>query len=149
MSGGGVKPRRLQNTSVLVRDAEQDDSEDIATLGDLPVSAANHLIVERSVRVARVDEEAEGDSEAALRGFVAFDAQPGVVHVTQLAGDREAVGRLLEEPTGFADSEGMAVEAVVPESASEVRTAVEEFGFEQDGAGPRFGGESTRRYRLE
>jgi len=130
---------------VHVRDAAQDDAEPIAALGDLPVAAATHLIVERTVRVAR---DAD-DGDATLRGFVAFDARPGVVHVTQLAGDREAVARLLEEPAGFADSEEMAVEAVVPVSAPDLQEAVEGFGFEPAGDGPAFGGESTRRYRLE
>lgn len=127
-----------------VRDAAQDDAEELAGLADLPVSAATHLIVDRTVRVAARDADGE-----AVRGFVAFDAQPGVVHVTQLAGDREAVSRLIEEPVGFAEREGMTVEAVVPQSAEEVADAVESFGFEPAGAGPRFAGESTRRYRFE
>lgn len=159
---------------MFVRDAVQDDAEALADLADLPVAAATHLIVERTVRVA-CDEEPEGDDTAdsdpareadgdgdaegrgpatgettgTARGFVAFDARPGVVHVTQIAGDQEAVGRLLEEPANFADSEGMAVEAVVPEDAVSVRGAIEAFGFDPAGAGPRFGGEPTRRYRLD
>jgi hypothetical protein len=146
---------------VRVRDAAQDDAEALATLADLPVSAAAHLIVERTVRVAEREsddgagDEAEGtdaengDDDDDVRGFVAFDARPGVVHVTQLAGDRDAVARLLEEPVGFAKREEMAVEAVVPESAGGVGAAVDAFGFEAVGAGPRFEGERTRRYRLE
>ena len=149
-----------------VRDAVQDDVEALATLADLPVSAAAHLVVERTVRVAERDsggDDGDAESEASIegkdgdggsdrddvRGFVAFDARPGVVHVTQLAGDHDAVARLLEEPVGFARREGMAVEAVVPESAGAVGAAVETAGFETVGAGPRFEGERTRRYRLE
>jgi hypothetical protein len=158
---------------VRVRDAVQDDAEALAALADLPVSAAAHLVVERTVRVAERDAAGDdGDAESGassedggdgdgepdadasdpaedIRGFVAFDARPGVVHVTQLAGDRDAVARLLEEPVGFARREGMAVEAVVPESAGAVGAAVETAGFETVGAGPRFEGERTRRYRLE
>ncbi|MFB6217744.1 MAG: hypothetical protein ABEH77_00970 [Halobacteriaceae archaeon] len=172
---------------MFVRDAVQDDADDLAALADLPVAAATHLIVERTVRVACEEDAADGtagdgdggedttdgdgkrsdgrdperddgadgrgpatgETVGTPRGFVAFDAQPGVVHVTQLAGDPEAVGRLLEEPAGFADSEGMAVEAVVPDDDEDLRAAVESFGFDPAGEGPHFGEEPTRRYRLE
>jgi hypothetical protein len=147
----GIKPPGPVREDVRVRDAAQDDAESLAALADLSLSAATHLIVERTVRVADVPDGTgeTASTEDGLRGFVAFDARPGVVHVTQLAGDREAVGRLLEEPVGFAEHEEMAVEAVVPASATTVTEAVEAFGFDPSGAGPEFEGEPTRRYRFE
>lgn len=86
---------------------------------------------------------------AAVRGFLAFDADEGAVHVTQVAGGREAVDRLLDEPLRFAANEGMPVEVFVPDSESTVADAVEAAGFESVGDRPQFDGEPIRRYRLE
>lgn len=86
---------------------------------------------------------------ATVRGFLAFDADEGAVHVTQVAGGREAVDRLLDEPLRFAANEGMPVEAFVPDSESTVVDAVEAAGFESVGDRPQFDGEPIRRYRLE
>lgn len=129
-----------------VRDGVGSDAEGVAALAELPVAAAEQLLRERTVRIA-VEDDGNGD-DPALRGFVAFDARPGVVYVTQLAGDGAAVERLLEEPAGFARREGMAVEAVLPAGADETG-AVESFGFEDAGPGPSFDGRDTVRYRLD
>lgn len=80
--------------------------------------------------------------------MVSFDARHETVYVTQLAGDREAVERLLEEPIRFARGEGMDVEAIVASDDAAGKSAVETKGFSRSGEGPRFGGERTVRYRL-
>lgn len=124
-----------------VRDAVETDADALADRADLPTSAVSQLVHDRTVRVVEVDDE--------IGGFVAYDAATDAVHVTQLAGDPDAVARLLDEPARFADREGMPVEVLVPESEASVIEAVEAYGFEEAGTGPRFEGEATRRYRLE
>jgi hypothetical protein len=131
-----------------VRDAVEDDADALAALADLPEPAVAQLVHDRTVRVAGTDDGTESDDDD-IRGFVAFDAARDTVHVTQLAGDTDAVSRLLDEPARFAEREGMPVEVLVPESESSVVAAVEDYGFEETGTGPRFEGEATRRYRLE
>lgn len=142
-----------------VRDAVEDDAGALADLAGLPEPAVAQLVHDRTVRVADGGdsggdgEGGGGDSDGgggdAVRGFVAFDAARDAVHVTQLAGDADAVSRLLDEPARFAEREGMPVEVLVPESETAVVAAVEDYGFEERGTGPRFEGEATRRYRLE
>jgi len=124
-----------------VRDAVEADAERLAGMTDAPSDVMVNLVHDRTVRVATEDED--------LVGFVSFDARADTVHVTQLEGDPAVYDRLLEEPIRFAESEGMTVELLVPESESELPGAVEGAGFEQVGNGPRFEGETTRRYRLD
>jgi len=123
-----------------VRDAVEEDAGAVADLTGLPSAAARELLHDRSVRVA-----IEGEATA---GVVAFDARPEVVHVTRLAGEPDAMARLLAEPVRFAEREGMAVELVVPDGEAAAEVALAE-GFEDVGAGPRFEGTRTRRFRLE
>lgn len=89
------------------------------------------------------------ESESPLRAMVSFDARQETVYVTQLAGDREAVEQLLEEPIRFARGEGMDVEAIVAAGDEDGKSAVETKGFSQSGDGPKFDGKPTVRYRLE
>jgi hypothetical protein len=122
-----------------VRDAVEADAEGLAELTGSPEDVMRNLVHDRTVRIGETDEEMEG--------FVSYDAQAGTVHVTQLEGDIEDCVRLLEEPIRFADAEGMAVELLVPEDDETAREAAERSGFERTGAGPRFDGRETVRYR--
>lgn len=138
-----------------VREAVEADAEPLADIADSPADVMRNLVHDRSVRVA-VDEAVDpgpnadaDDGPASLLGFVSFDARPDAVHVTQLDGTPAACTRLLEEPLAFARREDMAVELLVPGEGESVREAVEEVGFEERGAGPRFEGRPTVRYRLE
>lgn len=90
-----------------------------------------------------------GDAAEAMLGFVSFDARPDAVHVTQLDGTEAACARLLEAPLAFARGEGMPVEVLVPDDHETVRDAVESAGFDEGGAGPRFEGQPTVRYRFD
>jgi hypothetical protein len=127
-----------------VRDAKEADAEHMAEIAESPPAVMRNLVHDRTVRVA-----VDGEDEADLVGLVSFDAQGDSVHITQLAGSPAACTRLLEAPVGFARSEGMAVELLVPETDGAVRDAVEEAGFSDVGSGPEFRGEATTRYRLE
>lgn len=84
-----------------------------------------------------------------LAGFVSFDARDVTVFVTQLEGTARACRRLLDEPIRFAETESMAVEAVVPASHETAIEALLAAGFEETGSGPRFDGAETRQFRLE
>ena len=98
---------------------------------------------------AAADADAGDDTPVdAVGGFVAFDVRDGVVHVTNVEGDPDAVGRLFEEPVGFASREGMTVEAVLPTDGT-AADAAESIGFEAVGSGPRIDGASTTRYRFD
>lgn len=123
-----------------VRDATSDDAAALAGIADDDVDA-QHLIRDRSVRVA----EADGD----VLGFVAFDAGRATVHVTRLAGDLDAVPALLGEPCSFAACEGLPVEMVLPAADDALCEELTDAGFEDVGPGPRFDGEETRRYRWQ
>ena len=108
---------------------------------------------------------ADEDDDQTIRGFVSFDAREDAVHVTEFGGDREACERLLEEPIRFAEREGLSVELLLRESGGEgeddgspasgggadgpMRAAVDAAGFSEAGAGPRFRGAPTRRYRYD
>jgi len=158
-----------------VRDAVEADAEAIASLADQPTAAARNLVHDRSVRVGVADDDgdssrgdategspagddaptgpgeqeaSEGDDTGDLLGFVAFDAEPSAVHVTGFGGTQAAIERLLGEPARFAAREGMPVEALVEAERTDRRSAIEGAGFEDVGAGPRFDGSATRRYRL-
>lgn len=137
-----------------VRDAVENDAEAIAALSGRPVDAAREMVHDRSVRVAVANDESGSTREAAEAsdepiGYVAFDARGGTVHVTGLDGDRTALKRLLEEPKRFASGEGLAIEAIVDREETERRGLLEDAGFDRAGAGPRFEGTPTVRYRIE
>ena len=124
-----------------IRDAVEADAERLADLADSPPDVMRNLVHDRTVRVAMDDEE--------VVGFVSYDAKQTTVHVTQLAGSADICERLLAEPITFAEREHMTVELLVPDGQTAVETAVEATGFTRSGAGPKFDGESTVRYRLE
>jgi len=124
-----------------VREAIEADAGRLAALTDTPQDVMRNLVHDRTVRVAERDDE--------IVGFVSYDARERTVHVTQLEGNTGIYQRLLEEPIGFAETEGMAVELLAPDDEDDVLTAAEAAGFEEAGAGPRFEGESTTRFRLE
>jgi hypothetical protein len=124
-----------------VRDAVEADAGRLAALTDAPRDVMRNLVHDRTVRVAEDDDE--------ITGFVSYDAREGVVHVTQMEGDRDAFERLLAEPIRFARAEAMAVELLAPDDEPDVQGAAADAGFEEVGSGPRFEGEPTTRFRLE
>jgi len=132
-----------------IRDARQDDSAAIVELstGDIDPS---HLLRERMVRVAVGPPETADvtGNESSVAGFLAFDVRPDAVHVTRIGGDREAVLDLLDDAIGFANREGLPVEAVVP-TGGDSAAALEAKGFSERGAGPRFQGRDTTEFGLE
>ena len=121
-----------------IRDAIEADAERLAALTGAPVDVMRNLVHDRTVRVADDD---------GVEGFVSYDASDHTVHVTQLEGTPEVCERLLEEPTRFADREGMDVELLVPEDDDATREAIERSDFDEHGPGPRFDGTPTTRYR--
>ena len=135
-----------------VRDAVEEDAESIAALADVPADVIRNLVHDRSVRVAERkqpgnDPNADTESlESELLGFVSFDAHDQTVHVTQIGGTREACERLLSEPVRFAASEGMDVKLLVEQGATDLQTAAQAAGFQDDGDGPVFRGSPTIRY---
>ncbi|ELZ87772.1 hypothetical protein C453_02257 [Haloferax elongans ATCC BAA-1513] len=136
-----------------VRDAVDSDAEALAAVANAPTVAMRRLVRDRTVRVATSDAGADPNtdapaSEEQIHGFVGFDVEDGMVHITRLAGTDTAVARLLEEPLRFASTEELPVEALLVESESDLREAVEEAGFERVGDGPRFDGSETIRYRF-
>jgi hypothetical protein len=150
-----------------VRDAVEEDGDALGELADAPAEVMRNVVHDRTVRVAEREEDADNedpddkapDDEAPdeesssdrpeIVGFVGFDAMPGTVRVTYLRGSRAARERLLEEPVRFARKEGMAVEALVPESEVGTKEVVEDAGFQRVGTGPRFDGSRTLEYRLD
>jgi hypothetical protein len=122
-----------------VRDATADDADAIDALAGTALDAAR-LVRDRTVRVA--------DDDGDVRGFVAFDAWRGTVHVTRLDGDPEAVRELLDEPREFAAHEDVPVEVVLVEDDA-LADVLTDAGFEDAGPGPMFDGARTRRYRCE
>jgi hypothetical protein len=139
-----------------VRDAVEADADALAGIADAPADVMRNLIHDRTVVVA-VDESADTDPNVDadeptaddLLGFVSYDARDSTVHVTQLAGTRDACERLLAEPVRFAANESMEVQLLVPADEDDVREAAERVGFERQGSGPRFDGRRTVRYRLQ
>ena len=89
------------------------------------------------------------DAPDGLDGFVAFDVRGGTVHVTDIAGTRPALERLIEEPKRFAEREGMDVEALVVDGEQRRADALADAGFVESGPGPRFDGDATTRFRFE
>ncbi|MFB6127818.1 MAG: hypothetical protein ABEJ79_11075 [Halolamina sp.] len=140
-----------------IRDAVEADAEALAALADAPSDVMRELVHDRTVRVAVPEDAPErtngGGAEmvdpSAVRGFVSYDARDGVVHVTQFGGDDDACERLLAEPVAFGRRQDLPVEVLVPETETDSAAAVEAAGFDRDGTGPRFDGQSTVRYRAE
>ena len=124
-----------------VRDAVEADAERLAALTDAPTDVMRNLVHDRTVRV--VD---DGDS---VSGFISYDAESGTVHVTQLEGSVDVCERLLAEPRRFADSEDMWIELLAMETDEAAKAAAERAGFDRYGAGPRFDGTRTVKYRWE
>ena len=122
-----------------VRDAVEDDADELARLVDGPRDVLRNVIHDRTVRVAEDDGE--------VVAFVSFDARPGTVYVTQIGGEAEALKRLLQEPIRFARGEDMSVELLLEEDDEVVSVVVEE-GFDRVGRGPRFDDVMTVRFRL-
>jgi hypothetical protein len=137
-----------------VRDAVEADAAALASMTGRPSGVVRDMIHDRSVRVGTTGEKpAEPDDGAdtpadSVLGFVAFDVRDGVVHVTNVGGDPDALGRLFEEPVRFATREGMTVEAVLPTDGTAVEAAGS-LGFEAVGSGPRIDGAPTTRYRFD
>lgn len=146
-----------------IRDAVEADAERLASLTGAPTDVMRNLIHDRTVRVAGVGsigeedgyvgaDDGEGDDGEGgddVGAFVSYDAQGSTVHITQLEGDVDLCRKLLDEPTRFAEREGMDVELLVTEDEETAKTAAEAADFEESGAGPRFGGTPTTRYRWE
>jgi hypothetical protein len=146
--------REVATETMHVRDAVESDAAALAALAHAPRDVMRNLVHDRTVRVATREtdpgphEDADDGDATDLLGFVSFDAHTRTVHVTQLAGTREACERLLAEPVRFAANEGMEVELLVPEGHEKARDAAAAVGFEQVGSGPRFEGDGTVRYRI-
>lgn len=128
-----------------VRDAVEADAERMAELTGSPTDVMRNLVHDRTVRVA----ERDVDDARETLGFVSFDAQRETVHVTQIEGSADACERLLDEPLRFAREENMSVELLVAEGDTDLRRVADHAGFTDHGAGPRFGGTRTVRYRLD
>lgn len=150
-----------------VRDAVEADAAALGSMTGRPQGVVRDMIHDRSVRVGVTDDAGPADAAGdgadpagrsadddadtpvdAVAGFVAFDVRDGVVHVTNVEGDPDAVRRLFEEPVRFATREGMTVEAVLPTDGTAV-DAAEAVGFAAVGSGPRIDGASTTRYRFD
>lgn len=151
--GGNFNPGVGVWTCMEIRDAVEADAERLASLTGAPTDVMRNLIHDRTVRVADdrvIDENVGADEDAdEVEAFVSYDAQGSTVHVTQLEGDADLCRQLLDEPTRFAEREGMDVELLVAEDEETARTAAEAAAFEESGSGPRFGGTETTRYRWE
>ncbi|MFC4990025.1 hypothetical protein [Saliphagus infecundisoli] len=138
-----------------VREAVEADAPALAAVAGSPADVMRNLVHDRTVRVAEPDDPDRGsdpsgdaDDDRELLGFVSFDADAGTVHVTGIDGTEAACERLLAEPIEFAAGESMAVETLLPPDSPAIG-AVDRLGFEEAGAGPRFDGDPTIRYRLE
>mgnify|MGYP000220978737 FL=1 len=129
-----------------IRDAVEADAERMGELSGTPPDVMRNLVHDRTVRVA---EEEDQEDDPTVVGFVSFDARDSTVHVTQIGGEEAACTALIDEPIRFARREGMAVEVLLPEDETDTRRAIEDAGFDDRGAGPRFEGQPTTRYRLE
>jgi hypothetical protein len=140
-----------------VRDAVEADADDLAAIVDAPADVMRNVVHDRTVRVAvrndeagpNVDVDVDTDAGENLLGFVSFDAREDTVYVTQIGGTTDACERLLGEPVRFATNEGMGVELIVERDDETLRSVVEAAGFGEAGRGPSFGGQETRKYRLE
>jgi hypothetical protein len=138
-----------------VRDAVEADATAMAAIADAPADVMRNIVHDRTVRVAEREANATDENADAndvdpddVLGFVSFDVRGDVVHVTQIDGTSTVCETLLAEPIRFAENERMRVELLVTNADGDVAAAAERIGFEHDGAGPRFDGERTVRYRL-
>ncbi|WP_248895796.1 hypothetical protein [Haloplanus halobius] len=138
-----------------VRDAVEADADALAGIADVPADVIRNLIHDRTVRVAQREPTTAGpnadvgDEGRNVAGFVSFDVRDATVHVTQLAGTKTACERLLAEPVRFAKSEGMTVELLAINGDETTVEAAKDAGFERQGSGPAFDGETTVRYRFD
>jgi len=142
-------PVEREGETMEVRDAVEDDTSRLAELTGAPASVTRELVHDRTTRVAEPESGGGDNGNDGPAGVVSFDAKRDAVHVTQLAGTRAAVSRLLDEPIRFAESEDMAVELVLEERETKLHEAVTEAGFERAGSGPRFEGRETVTFRLD
>lgn len=149
-------PRRTYLGRMHIRDAVEADADAMAQIADAPVDVMRNLIHDRTVRVAEPDHPTPTDPHqdtdngaAELLGFVSFDAQADVVHITQLDGTDDACEELLSEPIRFAKQEAMDVELLVPLPEESLAGVAERVGFDRRGRGPQFNGTPTIRYRLK
>jgi hypothetical protein len=140
-----------------VRDAVEADADDLAAIVDAPADVMRNVVHDRTVRVAvrhdeagpNADVDVDSDGGESVLGFVSFDARENTVYVTQIGGTTDACERLLGEPVRFATNEGMGVELIVEQDDETLRSVVEGAGFGEEGRGPSFRGQETRKYRLE
>lgn len=153
-----------------VRPAVEADAEPMAALSDRPVETLRNVVHDRAVRVAVDGDDTDGtersstadaapetvaqeaatasaDDAGDVLGFVCFDATRDAVHVTAIDGTPDACERLLDEPIRFGECEDLPVELLVEEGGEEACAAAKAAGFEESGAGPRFRGQPTRRFR--
>jgi hypothetical protein len=124
-----------------VRDAVEADAGRLAALADAPAETMVDLVHDRTVYIAEETDD--------IVGFVSFDARRDAVHITQFDGRREAVERLLDEPIRFARNEDMDIELLVEDPRNDLKRAATEAGFREIGAGPRFDGTKTVKFRLD
>lgn len=129
-------------------ESEGDGSDDGATGAD-PQAGDGEVTGGDSEPATPGDSTETVEDAPEVTGFLSFDVRADTVHVTQFGGDRAAFDRLLDEPVGFADREGLATEVLVTDGDDAMRGALEAAGFEDAGSGPRFGGDATTRYRRE
>lgn len=141
-----------------IRDAVEADAQALADIAASPADVMRELVHDRTVRVAvepgdggdgTHQEESSTDRRGNVVGFVSYDSRDGVVHVTQVGGSPEVCEALLADPVGFAEREGLPVEAIVPVNEAETVEAATTVGFERAGAGPRFDGRETVRLRID
>lgn len=121
------------------RDERDEESEDNGAHIDHNAEAATRTSTDAS----------DDRSQTGVAGFVAFDATDDQVHVTSFAGAPSTVEQLLEVPKRFARRESMDLEVVVVDDEPKRVRPVEAAGFTAVGAGPRFDGQPTTRFRLD
>ncbi|WP_394294960.1 hypothetical protein [Haloquadratum walsbyi] len=133
-----VRVAERQTTDTESHTDAHDETNRLTTSGEQTGNEADESTAEES-----------NENKPDIIGFVAFDVRDGTVHVTQLAGEATIAETLLSEPIRFAATEGFDVEFVVPMSEENATAAAENAGFEPIGRGPRFGDETTTRYRFD
>lgn len=126
---------------MTIRDAAEADADALAQLADSPRDVLLQLIHDRSVKVC--------DKDGSISAFISYDARPGTVYITQMAGEAADVKRLLDEPIRFATQENMQIEVLIAASNSELVDVITELGFTNIGQGPGFDGVQMERYRHE
>lgn len=104
-----------------IRDAVEADASQLAELADSPRDVLKNMVHDRTVRVAVTNNE--------IDAFISFDATPGSVYITQLAGTETGCRELLNEPIRFGQNENMRIEILVPANESTIKHAVTDAGF--------------------